>query len=244
MKKPALFIVLILTFCITLSACSFNMGKDTVTLQYHENEIRENLQKLADESGVHIVLSVTGEKTDDDGELTLDPDNKYDLVYNARNNIYYYRDQSKEYIFDLSLPIGYTSYERSLTDELWTKKYTLYGASITEQTAREELNEVTKEFFECLTSHLGFDGETMNQSTATVAGRDCAKYYISMKLFGVSISYTTYVDNGTGACLGMDCDVTAFKEKSDVAVFDCTEFTTGFSVEIPSIELIVTGQID
>lgn len=241
MKKIIFSVVLLLAFCVTLSACFFNVGNEPVTLQYHESDIRENVQALANASGVHIVLSVAEQKTNDDGEITLDPDQKYDLVYNARNNIYYYRNQTKEYVYDLSLPVGYTTYQRNLSDEKWTKTDTLYNEVLTEQTAREELDEVTKEFFDCLTAHLGFEGENMNKSTGKVAERECDKYYITIKLFGVSISYTTYVDNGTGACLGMDCDVTAFKEKGDVAVFNCTEFTTDYSVEVPSVEAIAAA---
>ena len=235
--RKRLFLIGIVAACVCLLfACSFNMGNEKVELKYHEDDVRKNLQDIADATGLRITLSVAEEKkveTEDDP--VVDPDDRHQLVYGATENAFYYKDKEKEYVFDLSRQDGYDRYVRNVGEENWEKTAVAYSETVTEETALEEVKTTTKDFFDCILNHLSFEGGTMNKTSATILGRECEKYYFSMKVFGVGVAYNTFVDVETGAGLGISCDVKAFKQgDQDVAVFECTEFKTEYSIEIPA----------
>ena len=239
MKKrfflTALFVIAI---CMTLTACNFNFGCDTVVIKYHEDDIRKNIQDLADADGVKIVLAVTDDENTGSG---MRPKmSSFDMIYAAKNNVYYFRDDKNEYYYDLTSPLSYTVFTHALEEDGWSRKLVLYTSSVTEEKARKELNDTTEAFFMLISQHISFEGNNMNLSTATVAERTCDKYFFSMKVLGVGVTYTTYVDQETGACLGIDCDVTAIA--NNVSVFGCTEFKTEFSPALP--ETYVDVDID
>ena len=237
MKKTFfLVIALAIVLCMVFTACNFSMGgKDKVSFQYKKDDVRQNIRDLAAAQGVCITYSVTDDKKVDESEdaASTTKTEKFDLVYGAVQGLYYYKNDAKEYIFDLTNDLGYSVFERALGGESWSRKYTLYSTTVTKETAEAEIDKTAEDFFELALQHLSFDGSNMDIGSTTIAGRDCGSYSFSIGVFGVGVSYHTYVDNATGVCLGINCDVTAIAQNEDLGVFECTDFKTAYTIVVP-----------
>ena len=237
MKKTVFLVVaLAIATCMIFTACNFSLGgSEKVSFQYKKDDIRQNIRDLAAAQGVCITYSVTDDKKVDESEDAASATNteKFDLVYGAFHDLYYYKNDAKECFFDLTNELGYSVFERALGEESWSRKYTLYTSTVTKETAEAEIDKTAEDFFELATQHISFDGSNMDIGSTTIAGRDCGSYSFSMKVFGVGVSYHTYVDNATGVCLGINCDVTAIAQNEDLGVFECTDFKTAYTIVVP-----------
>jgi len=236
--KKTVFLVMALAVatCMIFTACNFSFGGgEKVSFEYKKDDIRQNIRNLADAEGVCITYSVTDDKKVDESEdaASTTKTEKFELVYGAFHGLHYYKNDKKEYVFDLTSDLGYSVFERALGEESWSRKYTLYTSTVTKETAEAEIDKTAEDFFELATQHISFDGSNMDIGSTTIAGRECGSYSFSMKVFGVGVSYHTYVDNATGVCLGINCDVTAIAQNEDLGVFECTEFKTAYTVVVP-----------
>lgn len=236
MKKTVFLVAaLAIATCMIFTACNFGLSEgEKVSFEYKENDIRQNLRDLADAQGFCITYSVVDDKkVDENNASSISETEKFDLVYGAFHDVYYYKNDAKECVFDLSSDLGFSVFERSLDGESWSREYTLYTSTVTKQTAEAEVEKTAEDFFELATQHLGFDGSNMVIGSATIAGRECGSYSFSIKVFGVGVSYHTYVDNATGVCLGINCDVTAIVQDEDLDVYECTDFKTSYTLLVP-----------
>ncbi len=227
----AVFLALFCTACF-----SFDAGDEELHLSYNEDDIRANLKRIADDGGLYIAMTVAEEKTNDDGETEIDPENSYALYYGANGDLYYYMDKQNEYFYDLTSESSYVVYLRAIGQEEWEVQNNPYSDTADKNTALSELNEVTSDLFKHLCEGTQFEGEKMKRSTGTVLERDCDDYYVSMKFFGIGISYNVYVDKATGACLKETCDTSLNNEDTTIVSFQCTVFSESYTVTLPQIQ--------
>ena len=247
MKKKiinwAVALILAVGAVFSLSACvRFDTGTEEIKYDYHETEIRQNIQNVADNGGVRIVLKIA--KTTQVGEeIEIVPDEYYYLEYCATGKLYRYLDDEYEYIYDMRSDLAYDIYYRPLGGE-WKRETNVYSdVTTTAEKIKEELNATTKDFFDAIFQHLEFEGDKMKKAETTVLGRACDRYYMNIKVLGVGINYNIAVDKETGVCMKMQCDVSAFKESESVSVFECSVFESTHAVEVPTTFTPADGDV-
>lgn len=158
--------------------------------------------------------SITYEIESKDGTVT-----KVQKIVDGQGNVYFKSgDAEKLFIKDGN---QYTLYEK---DESGA-----FAASADATYVQTYVTEQTKVFSQYAEMSRNQMMPTAKQSgTATVLGRECLVYTISVGGANTGVHYSYFVDKQTGICMGYDSGMSAlgFEMGADGDVFRCTEFET------------------
>ena len=230
MKK---LFVLLLAACMLLSLAACEFGKqeeksgDEVMMEYDQAEMQQNLEKLKNDKGVLIEMTVTSTET---GEQTQTAT----ITYAESKDAFYYKNDTDEIMFDFSNPDKCVTYEKN-AEGTWEKYDTVYAES---GITREQMEQAASAYTVVLTEYLGnysqFAGQMMKVTPAKIAGRDCDQFTYSMMIMGYGMEYTFCVDRETGMCLQWEMKASAGEQGAAAAEFTCSRFETPYTIAFPA----------
>lgn len=235
-KLLALFIAALMLLSLTACNLGDSLGQkdgDEVMMEYDQEEMQEKLDKLKNEKGVLIEMTVTSTETGEAPEVGT-------ITYAENKDAFYFKSEEDEIMFDFSNPDKCVTYEKN-TDGTWEKYDTVYAES---GITREQMEASASLYTMALTGYLGnysqFAGQMMTVTSDKVAGRNCDKFTYSMMFMGVGVEYTFCVDKETGMCLEWKMKAAAGMEGSATVEYTCTRFETPYTITFPKDAVDVT----
>ena len=235
-KLLALFIAALMLLSLTACTLGDSLGQkdgDEVMMEYDQEEMQEKLDKLKNEKGVLIEMTVTSTETGEAPEVGT-------ITYAENKDAFYFKSEEDEIMFDFSNPDKCVTYEKN-TDGTWEKYDTVYAES---GITREQMEAAASLYTMALTGYLGnysqFAGQMMTVTSDKVAGRNCDKFTYSMMFMGVGVEYTFCVDKETGMCLEWKMKAAAGMEGSATVEYTCTRFETPYTITFPKDAVDVT----
>ncbi len=235
--KKLLTIILSVLLLFTLVSCDTEDETESLaSLDYDSEKIQENMEKLIQEKGLYIELTVSGR--DENGVTTQSV-----IAYGETATAFYYKSDGVESITDFSNDAYAVFYDRQ-GDEKWEKQTFSYAdLGLTKETFRKNYSTYTSILFSYFSQYSIYSGLEMNRSSDTVAGRDCDKFVYKTAVLGAEATYTFFVDKETGMCLKWEATADALGAGMATADFTCTEFKTDYTVQIPSSEDVLPENI-
>ena len=235
-KLLALFIAALMLLSLTACNRGDSLGQkdgDEVMMEYDQEEMQEKLDKLKNEKGILIEMTVTSTETGEAPEVGT-------ITYAENKDAFYFKSEEDEIMFDFSNPDKCVTYEKN-TDGTWEKYDTVYAES---GITREQMEASASLYTMALTGYLGnysqFAGQMMTVTSDKVAGRNCDKFTYSMMFMGVGVEYTFCVDKETGMCLEWKMKAAAGMEGSATVEYTCTRFETPYTITFPKDAVDVT----
>ncbi len=244
MKKLFGMTAVLLSLLLGLTSCGglFGLGKgDEVVLEYDVEEMQANMDRIKNEDGILIELTVTSIETGQMAESEK-------MTYAETRNYFYYHAGEQELYMDFSDVTKAVTYTKN-SEGVWEKYDTVYAdTGLTREQLEAQNALYTAGFFGYLGNYSQFAGQSMKKSSETVAGRECDKFSLSVGAFGYGINYAFAIDRETGMCLKWEYGASAGMEGSASVSFTCTKFETPYTVTLPENAIDVTpgnsGQID
>ncbi len=235
MKKLLGMMTLMLTLLISLTSCfGFGFGQgEGVMLEYDAAQIQANIDKMKNEDGILIELTVTSLETGKMAESEK-------MTYAETENYFYYHAGEQEFYMDFSDETKAVTYTKN-SEGVWEKHDTVYadtGLSRADLEAQNDLYAST--FLGYLGNYSQFAGQSMQMTSETVAGRECDKFSLSIGAFGYGINYSFSIDKETGICLKWQYGASAGMEGSASVNFTCTRFETPYTITLPENAIDVT----
>ncbi len=233
MKKTVTIILSILLLLLTFVSCDTEDDQGALaSLDYDSSKVQENMEKLINEKGLYIELSVSGR--DENGETEQEV-----IAYGETATAFYYKSDGRESIIDFSNDAYAVSYERD-ENEKWEKDTIVYAdIGMTKETFQQTYSTYTSILFSYFSSYSVYSGFDMKKSSDTVAGRACDKFTYEATALGAGVTYTFSIDKETGMCLKWEATAAALGEGMATADFTCTEFKTEYTIEIPADENVL-----
>ena len=224
---------------VTLGACDSDTTSDDssggsgstenkITDDYDTNQIKSKLAELRNANGYKITYKV--EVSSNDEEETV-----Y-ITSAATENILYYKDsEGNESYYDLSSETQCVCYSKSSSESEWSTTTIPYTDEINKSHYEEFAYAVSFGYMSSYSS-VAIDGE-FNKSTTTIAGRSCDKYSYDESYLNVyTLHYEVCVDKATGVCLKWSASASeSVSGESGSENFECTEFLTSVTLELPVV---------
>lgn len=227
--KTFALVLLIIPCMFAFAGCKENSKKETIAETYNTNNVQKNINYVADKKdGVFIKMKVSSSVIGD-SSMTISYGHNDDLFYFSTDNqqtIYDFSDDKKVVIYDKMGNSDWTKneYEYVANDEFKNKEY--YKKQVDSAFASIKVS---------LTAYYQYKDLPALKTSATVAGRDCSKYAIELGKDFSNLTQNIYIDKETGACLKFEMSADVREEMSFSATFECLEFKTGYSVNVPQI---------
>ena len=170
MKKLITIMLSMLLLLFTFVSCDTEDGAKEESLDYDATKIQENMNRLIQEKGLYVELTVSG--IDEDGEKEQES-----IAYGETATAFYFCSDDEEMLVDFSNDAYAVLYDRDGKDEKWEmEKITYASIGLTRETYRQNYSTYSAILFSYFSSYSVYSGLEMAKSSVTVAGRECDKF--------------------------------------------------------------------
>ncbi len=140
-------------------------------------------------------------------------------------------------ILDFSSDTEFVTYTKENGETQWTRTATAYELMGDKETVKDLYQ---NSYISVFTGYGVIGAGLKDKGSATVAGRKCTKYAVSVSMLGASYNNEYYIDDETGLCLKNVIAVGAASEGSATSSYECTAFEVGYRITLPKDSECVT----
>ena len=244
MKKRFLLVAMIiaLALCLVFVFVACNNGGESnensnesgnengsatidIATDYSVSQIDRKINEIAGNDGLLVKLHVVAYDSDEGDE-------DYYVAIGVKEHTYYLLAEDSEMYFVVN-DDNYVSYQK--VDGVWEKEVNYYGEYVNKSLAEQMLGVQKGIVFAYLGWYANVGQGTGVKTTATVAGRSCDKYTVTVLEQGASFIQEICVDKATGICLSYSSQVAGVDEKVGAEI-TCTEFNVSYSPTLPTVD--------
>lgn len=240
MKKISL-IICVITCIFLLAACgdkgetssnnepaNNTNNRNTVSSDYQSANIEQSIDDARLASGIYVKFVVSEKTSTDEGSSAV-------VAFGASQDKYYILSENSETYIDLTSDEYMVIYTQDDSGSFSTERLP-YSKDYSKENAKAAVQGYYMVFKNYASMYDTISTLPATKSQVQILGRSCDQYKVTQEYaIGVSVEYTLAIDQETSMCLKWEVSGTA-AYISGTATFECTEFKTNYTVELPQVE--------